>query len=70
MNVSKKANMVFLVHKTSIKMPFLPHGGTLCHPMSILTAEIHVKLILTHIILAKVLQQPILGASALWIIKI
>ena len=73
-NVWKIANMVFLVEETCTKLIFLTLGGggdtTLCCPKSIIIAQIHVKLILTHIILAKVLQQPILCTSGLWIIKI
>ena len=57
-NVWKIANMVFLVEETCTKLIFLTLGGgtTLCCPESIIIAQIHVKLILTHIILAKVLQ--------------
>ena len=51
--------MVFLVDETYTKMAFLPLGATLCFPKSIITAQIHVKLILTHVVLAKVLHQPI-----------
>ena len=70
-NVWKITNMVFLVEETCTKLTFLTlGGGTLCCPKSIIIAQIHVKLILTHIILAKVLQQPILCTSGLWIIKI
>ena len=56
-------NMVFAVDETWAKKAFLPLGATLCLPKSILTAQIHVKLILIRIILAKVLQQPILCAN-------
>ena len=51
--------MVFLVDETYTKMAFLPLGATLCFPKSIIIAQIHVKLILTHVVLAKVLHQPI-----------
>ena len=50
----KITNMVFLVDEICTKMTFLPLGSTLCPPKSIITAQIHVKLILTLIILAKV----------------
>ena len=60
--------MVFLVDETCTKMACL--GTILCPPKSIMTAQIHVKLILTHIVLAKVLQQPILDATGFWIKKI
>ena len=60
LNVWKIANMVFSVMETCPKLTFLPWGPHLCPPKSIITAQIHVKFILTHIILAKVLQQPIL----------
>ena len=62
--------MVFLVDEICTKLTFLPLGATLCHPKSVITAQIHVKLILTHIVLAKVLEQPILSANELWTIKI
>ena len=39
-------------------------------PESITTAQIHVKLILNPVILAKVLHQPILDPIGFWIIKI
>ena len=70
LNVWKIANMVFLVDETCTKLTFLPLEATLCCTKSIITAQIHVKLILTHIILTKVLQQPILSTNGLWIIKI
>ena len=70
LKIWKIANMVFLVDETCTKLTFLPLGATLCHPKSVTTAQIHVKLILTHIVLAKVLQQPILSTNELWIIKI
>ena len=60
LNIWKIANTVFLVDKTCTKLIFLPLVVTLYHPKSIITAQIHVKLILTNIILAKVLQQLIL----------
>ena len=50
-------------------MTFLPLGTTL-PPKSIITAQIHVKFILTQIILTKVLQQPNLSPTGFWIIKI
>ena len=62
--------MVFLVDKICTKMALLPLGSSLCPPKSIITAQIHVKLILNHIILAKVLQQPILGPNGFLITKI
>ena len=37
--------MVLLVGETCTKMTFLIPGATLCPPKSIVTAEIHVKLI-------------------------
>ena len=40
--------MVFLVNKICTKLAFLSLGATLCHPKSIITPQIHVKLILTH----------------------
>ena len=49
------------LHQIDIFAP----GGNLCRPKSIISAKIHVKLILTHTTLAKALQQPILGANAL-----
>ena len=70
LNVWKIANMVFLVDENSTKLTFLNLKATLCRPKSIITAQIHKKLILTHIILAIVLKQPILGANGLWMIKI
>ena len=70
LNVWKIANMVFLVDETCTKLRFLPLGAILCCPKSIITGQILVTLILTHIILAKVLQQPILGANGLLIIMI
>ena len=62
--------MVFLVDEICTKMTFLPLGSSLCPPKCIITAQIHVKLILTYIILAKLLQQPILGRTGFWITKI
>ena len=62
--------MVFLFNEICTKMAFLPLGSTLCPPKSMITAQIHVKLILTHIIFAKVLQQPILDPTGFWITKI
>ena len=70
LNIWKIANMVFLVDETCAKLTFLPLGATLCRPKSIITAQIHVKLILPHIILARVIVQPILDTNRLWIIKI
>ena len=70
LNIWKIAHMVFLVDETCAKLTFLPLGATLCRPKSIVTAQIHMKLILPHIILAKVLEQPILDTNRLWIIKI
>ena len=57
--------MVSLADEICTKMVFLPLRSTLRPPKSIITAQIHVKLILTHIILAKVLQQYILGPTGL-----
>ena len=57
--------MVSLVDEICPKMVFLPLRSILCHPKSIITAQIHLKLISTHIILAKVLQQYILGPTGL-----
>ena len=51
-------------------MAFLLLGTTLCPPKLIITAQNHVKLILTLVILAKVLQQPILGPTRFYILKI
>ena len=62
--------MVFLVDITCTKLTFLPLRATLFRPKSIITAQIHVKLIITHIIIAKVLEQPILRSNGLWIVKI
>ena len=56
LNIWKIANMVFLVDETCAKLTFLPLGATLCRPKSIVTAQIHMKLILPHIIRAKVLE--------------
>ena len=70
LNVWKITNMVFLVDENSTKLTLLNLKATLCPPKSIITAQIHKKLILTHIILATVLKQPILGANGLWMIKI
>ena len=61
--------MVFLVDEICTKMTFLPLGATLCPSKSYVTDQIHVELILTNIVLAKALQQPILGPTAFWIIK-
>ena len=56
--------MVYLVDETCTKMEAnLPLGANLCPPKSIITAQIQVKLILTHITFAKVLQQPILDPT-------
>ena len=54
-SIEEIAAMVFLVEETFTKIAFLSLGATLYPPKSIITAQIHVKLILTHIILAKVL---------------
>ena len=62
--------MVFFVDEICTKMAFLPLGSTSCPPKCIITAQIHVKLTLTHTSLAKVLQQPILGRTGFWIAKI
>ena len=70
LNIWKIANMVFLVDITCTKLTFLPLRATLFRPKSIITAQIHVKLIITHIIIAKVLEQPILRSNGLWIVKI
>ena len=72
LNVWKIANMFFLVKETCTKLTFLPLGPllSLFVSRSIIAAQIHGKLILTHITFAKVLQQLILGANGLWIIKI
>ena len=61
--------MVFLVDETCIKLTFWPLGATLCCPKSIITAQIRVNQKLTCIILAKLLQQTILGANGLWFMK-
>ena len=50
----------FQLRKLAPNWHFWPWAPHLCPPKSIITAQIHVKFILTHIILAKVLQQPIL----------
>ena len=62
--------MVFLVDETFAKATFLPLGATLCPHESIIRAQTHVKLILTPIIHAKVIQQPVLGPIGFWIIKV
>ena len=62
--------MVFLVDKTCTKLTFFSLGVILCHLKSIITPQIHVKLILIQIILTNLLQQPILDANGLWIINI
>ena len=54
--------MVFLVDETCIKWFFLKNG-IIFPPKFIVTAQIHVKLILTHIILDNIVQQPILGLT-------
>ena len=62
--------MVFFLDEICTKMVVLPLGCTLCPPKCIITAQIHVKLISTYIILAKLLQQPILGHIGFWTSKI
>ena len=69
LNILKIANMVILVETTCTIMVFVLLGTTLCPTMSIATPHIHEKLSLTHLILAKVLQQPILDPTGFWIIK-
>ena len=64
--VQKIASMVFLVDETYTKMAFLPLGATLCFPKSIIIAQIHVKLVLTHLVLAKVLHQQISSPTGFW----
>ena len=55
--------MVFLTElmKLSPQQHFCPWDPLCISLESIITAQIHVKLILTPIVLAKVLQQPIAG---------
>ena len=60
LNVWKMQTWSFQLRKLAPNWHFCPWGPYLCPPKSIITAQIHVKFILTHIILAKVLQQPIL----------
>ena len=60
LNVWKMQTWSFQLRKLAPNWHFCPWGPHLCPPKSIITAQIHVKFILTHIILAKVLQQPIL----------
>ena len=52
--------------KLASKQHFSPWEPVCVPPESIITAQIHVKLTLTPIVLAKVLQQPILGPIGFW----
>ena len=56
--------------KLAPKWHFYSWGPLCVPPKLIITAQNHVKLILTLVILAKVLQQPILGPTRFYILKI